>query len=137
MSACDPVLASVGGTGAALLDVATLLEHLEHLFGRRRNAGMLVSVLQGFERQGLAHLAASWVSTGPNLSLTPAQLRQGLGDGLVRQFAQAAGLTDQATAQALAILVPYVIDGLTPAGVVPLASDRRPPLAARTPAALA
>lgn len=107
------------------------------MFGRRGNSEVLISVLQGFERQGFAHLAASWVSTGRNLPLAPIQVRQGLGKGLVRQLAQAAGLTEPATERALAVLVPYVVDELTPAGVVPLASDLRPPLATRTPAAVA
>jgi uncharacterized protein YidB (DUF937 family) len=130
MSTFDPVLAAAGCSGAGALDAAVLLEHLQCLFARRRNAGLLVSVLQGFERQGLAHLAASWVSTGPNLPLSPKQVGPTLGADLIRHLSQSTGLTEQATVRALAVLVPHVIDGLTPSGVVPLVNDQRRPRAA-------
>jgi len=135
MSTLDPVLAQVGYPGPGVLEAAALLQHLEQRLGRPGGAALLGPILDGFERQGLAHLAASWVSTAPNLAITPAQMRQGLGDAVLGQLAHAAGLTPPAAATALTVLLPFVIDRLTPTGAMPATSNPRPPLVAPPPAA--
>lgn len=137
MSTLDPILAHVGAPGPGVLEASALLQHLEQQLGRRGGPKVLRLVLDGFERQGLAHLAASWVSTAPNLAVTPAQVGQGLGEAVLGQLAHTVWLTPPACAAALALLLPCVIDRLTPSGEMSRASDALQPLVARTPAAKA
>lgn len=126
MSSIDPILARVGAPGPGLLAAAVLLEQVQRLLGPDPRHRGLIPLLQCFERQGLAHLASSWVSTGRNLPISPAQMTRALGLDLVRQLARGAGLAADPTSAALCVLLPAVIDGLTPAGVVALGPDRRP-----------
>lgn len=126
MSRLDPVLSLVGYPGPGVLDGAALLDHLDGRLGGAHGARRLLVLLDGFERQGLAHLAASWVSTAPNLAISPDQMRLGLGDAVLGQIAHAVGLTPPAAARALAVLLPGVIDRLTPSGEMPRASGARP-----------
>ena len=126
MSSLDPILSRVGYPGPGVLDGAALLDHLEVRLSREGGASVLGPLLDGFERQGLARLAASWVSTAPNLAITPAQVRLGLGEAVLGQIAHAVGLTPASAAAALAVLLPHVIDRLTPSGEMPHAGGRLP-----------
>ncbi len=98
---------------------AALLQGVVKMLGGGQSADGLGAILQGFQKSGLGDAAASWVSTGKNLPVSPEQLLQGLGQGRVQQLAQGAGLSESAAASALASLLPSVIDKLTPDGAVP------------------
>lgn len=137
MATRDPLLAAAGAPGPSVLDAAHLLDHLLDRLEGRDGPPLLLALLDCFERRGLAHLAASWVSTAPNHAITAAEVRTALGEALLGQLAHASGLTTAAAASALAVVLPHVIDRLTPAGVLPRPSDLRPPLVTRTPAASA
>jgi uncharacterized protein YidB (DUF937 family) len=50
-------------------------------------------------------------------------LKQGLGAGTLEQLAQSSGLSEGATASALAGLLPTMIDKLTPGGTLPQAGQ--------------
>ena len=82
-------------------------------------SGGLQKMMSGFQRQGMGKQADSWVSTGPNEGVNGSEMRVGLGDGEVRQFAQAAGLPEDEAADVLAAVVPQVVNGLTPNGQLP------------------
>ena len=82
-------------------------------------SGGLQKMMSGFQQQGMGKQADSWVSTGPNEGVSGSDMRVGLGDGEVRQFAQAAGLSEDEAADVLAAVVPQVVNGLTPDGHVP------------------
>ena len=128
MSSLDPVLARVGFPGPGLLDGAALLEQIVLLLGSADRHRGLIPVLQGFERHGLGYLASSWVGTGRNLPISPRQMEQALDEGLVRQLAGAAGMSERAAIVALCALLPGVIDRITPSGEVAPGPDRRAPL---------
>jgi uncharacterized protein YidB (DUF937 family) len=101
----------------------TLARDLVQMLGSGASGNGLLGVIQAFERQGLGPLVSSWVGPGPNMPVSPAQVQQGLGAGVVQRLAQSAGLSEGATATALAALLPSVIDRLTPSGSVPHASQ--------------
>jgi uncharacterized protein YidB (DUF937 family) len=82
-------------------------------------SGGLQKMMSGFQQQGMGKQADSWVSTGPNEGVSGSDMRVGLGDGEVRQFAQAAGLPEDEAAEVLAAVVPQVVNGLTPNGQLP------------------
>ncbi len=81
--------------------------------------GGLGSLLQGFQQGGLGHLAQSWISTGPNQAASPQQIEQGLGGNLLNQLAQKVGVSPQVASAILAVVLPMIIDKLTPHGNVP------------------
>ncbi len=72
-----------------------------------------------FERSGLAHLIGSWIAIGPNLDITPEALLNAIGGDTVARIADEMGLSECATAERLARMLPYVLDKLTPGGYVP------------------
>lgn len=110
-------------TGGALGSVlggkqANLIGALGGLLSNQQ-AGGLNGLVQQFASKGLGDIVNSWVGTGPNKSITPEQIRQGLGSDTVNQLASKVGLSsDQITSQ-LANLLPGVIDKLTPNGQIP------------------
>ena len=93
---------------------SALLEHLN-----TSGAGELTNLLQGFNRAGLDEQAQSWVSTSANQPVSPDQVQQGLGDGLLNSLAARAGVSPTVAKVALAAALPLIVDHLTPQGNVP------------------
>ncbi len=83
------------------------------------NAGGLSGLVQAFKDKGLADVAASWVSTGKNLPISPEQIQSVLGNAQVREIAQKLGLSPEAASTQLSQMLPTVVDKLTPDGQIP------------------
>jgi uncharacterized protein YidB (DUF937 family) len=81
--------------------------------------GGVQGVVSQLESQGLGGVARSWISNGPNQPISPAQLSQVFGSGMISQLAAKAGVNPQDLAAKLSQLLPTAIDKLTPAGTVP------------------
>lgn len=118
MSLLDQVVGAVtsklGGQGNAqngLVEAALSLIN--------NNAGGLSGLVQAFKDKGLANVAASWVSTGKNLPITPEQIQSVLGNSQVREIAQKLGLSEEAASSQLSQMLPTVVDKLTPEGQIP------------------
>lgn len=110
------------GDEMGLLD-QVLAEGVLGLLGHGSERG-LTGLVQAFQAKGLGDIVASWVSTGPNLPISPGELREGLGDQSIRLLAQRAGLSPDAVSAKLAEILPAVIDKLTPDGRIPDAAVR-------------
>jgi uncharacterized protein YidB (DUF937 family) len=82
-------------------------------------SGGLQKILGGFQSNGMEQQAQSWVSQRPNEPVSGADMRVGLGEDQVRQFASDAGLDEDEAADVLAKVVPEVVNGLTPNGELP------------------
>lgn len=107
------------GTRAGGVSTGALVGALAPLvIGMLRNGG-LQKLIQTFQRKGLGAQAGSWVAPGANERVSGSEMRVGLGDDEVRQFAEQAGLPEDEAAEVLAAVVPQVVDGLTPDGRVP------------------
>ncbi|CAD5373226.1 conserved hypothetical protein [Rubrivivax sp. A210] len=81
--------------------------------------GGLAGLVAKFQQGGLGEVVASWVSTGQNLPISPAQLGSVLGNDAVAGLAQKAGLDQGALLGQLSQLLPQVVDKLTPDGQLP------------------
>jgi uncharacterized protein YidB (DUF937 family) len=83
------------------------------------SGGGLTDLIKGFQDQGMGDVISSWIGTGENRTVTPDQVRQGLGKERVQEVAQRSGLSMESVLPMLAAALPVVIDALTPKGQVP------------------
>ena len=81
--------------------------------------GGLAGLISQFSQAGLGNVAQSWVSHGPNQSVTPQQLQQVFGEQQVNQWAQQANMQPHDLLSQLAHFLPQVVDGVTPHGQIP------------------
>lgn len=95
-----------GGQGGDLMQVVMKLVQ-QH--------GGLEGLVAQFQKGGLGEIVQSWVSTGPNLPISPEQLGQALGPDTLSQL----GAGGQDILGPLSKLLPQVVDGLTPNGQLP------------------
>ncbi len=108
------VAGAPAAAGASSAVVSEVLAMLQSHGGAANGLGML---MQAFESGGIGHLFQSWVSSGQNLPVTPAQLQSVLGNsGILQQIAQRTGLQPADVAQHLSTLLPQLVDHLTPNG---------------------
>jgi len=84
----------------------------------------LAQLRRSFDEAGAVDAFDSWVSVGPNRPIDAATIVRALGPGL-DAMARATGREPAVFAQALARVLPTVIDELTPEGVLPAAPERR------------
>lgn len=107
------------GKPAGGANPADLLSGLTQLLGGQGGVGGLAGLVQLFNQAGLGHIIQSWISTGQNLPISPAQLQQVLGQGPLQHLAGRTGLAPEALTQQLTQLLPQVVDKLTPEGTLP------------------
>jgi uncharacterized protein YidB (DUF937 family) len=108
--------ATAGGTGAAPhADVASAV--LEML-GSQQGGG-LPGLAQAFQQKGLGDVMSSWVGTGQNLPISQDQVQHALGGDMLTQLSQKLGISPAVAASALTVVLPMVVDKLTPHGNVP------------------
>jgi uncharacterized protein YidB (DUF937 family) len=81
--------------------------------------GGLQGVVGEFEKNGLGATVKSWVGTGPNEPISPAQVHQVLGPDLLQQLSAKSGLSVQDLTQRLSQVLPQAVNHLTPDGAIP------------------
>ena len=96
---------------------------LQQVIGMLGTPGALGNITKGFHGAGLDNVLQSWVGTGENLPITGDQVKQVLGQGNVADLGARAGLNESDTSNALAGMLPQVIDKLTPDGKLPSQGD--------------
>ncbi len=122
MSILSTIAGSLEGTpaannpGAAAPGGAVLTQIINMI---QSHPGGLGGLLQSFQQSGLGHIFQSWLSTGPNLPVSPEQLRNTLGAGWISRIAQATGLPPEQIEQQLSTLLPQIVDHLSPNGQLP------------------
>ena len=82
-------------------------------------AGGLGGLMSQFEQAGLGHVAQSWVSNGPNQSISPEQLQSVFGANQVQGMASQAGMQPQDFLSQLSQHLPNAVHGMTPNGQLP------------------
>jgi len=88
-----------------------------------RNSGGLGGFLDRFRKAGLGNSVDSWISTGSNAPLSGEQVMSALGSDSIGRVAGEAGVESGTVASALGMMIPGVIDSLTPNGIVPTEGD--------------
>ena len=87
--------------------------------GGTSSAAMLQMAMTLVQQSGgLGTIVSSWVGTGANAPVSPAQLEQALGGTAVTQAAASAGVDPSQAMGGLAAMLPQLIDKLTPDGNV-------------------
>src|SRR5437899_11671294 len=82
MGMFDGLLGGIVGAGMVSVVNNVLEQH-----------GGVQGVVNQFERNGLGPTVRSWVSTGPNQSISPADVHRTLGPELLQQLSQKSGLS--------------------------------------------
>ena len=118
MGLMDQLGQAAGGMMSGQTAQNPLLQAIIGLLGQNSSAGGLAGLVQGFQKNGLGDIVNSWVSTGQNLPITPAQIKQGLGSDFLSQLAGKAGVSPDAASAQLSSLLPDVVDRLTPNGKI-------------------
>jgi uncharacterized protein YidB (DUF937 family) len=84
-----------------------------------KDNGGVAGLYEKFRNGGLAREFASWVSTGANELITPAQIEAVMGNEKVKAFATLLGVDITKATEFLARTLPALIDRLTPDGKIP------------------
>ena len=108
MGMFDGLLGGIVGAGMVSVVNGILEKH-----------GGLQGVVSQFERNGLGSTVQSWISTGPNQTISSQDLHNALGPDLLRQLSEKSGLSEQELAQRLAQVLPEAVDKMTPNGTLP------------------
>jgi uncharacterized protein YidB (DUF937 family) len=102
--------------GAVGAEVATAVNTLIEKHGG------VQGIVAQFQKQGLGATVQSWISPGPNQSITPDQVHQVFGADTITNLAAKLGVSPQELATKLSTVLPQAVDKLTPGGVVPKAN---------------
>ena len=81
--------------------------------------GGLQGLVQNFHDKGMGGVVSSWVGSGQNLPISADQIHQVLGSDQVKALAAKAGINPDTAGNAIAQMLPGIIDHLTPNGQVP------------------
>jgi len=81
--------------------------------------GGLQGLVQNFHDKGMGGVVSSWVGSGQNLPISADQIHQVLGSDQVKALAARAGINPDTAGNAIAQMLPGIIDHLTPNGQVP------------------
>ena len=109
MGLLDSLTGALGSAGGAQGDLMHAVMKL------MQDNGGLEGLVSKFQQGGLGEVVQSWISTGPNLPVSPEQLGQALGPDLLKQL----GSGGQELLGPLSELLPQVVDNLTPGGQLP------------------
>lgn len=97
---------------------------LKGLLGQLNSGGGQANVqglVDQFNKAGLGDQVQSWVSNGPNQSISPQQVQQALGTSAIDQAAAQAGIPPEQAANDLAKVLPEVVNAASPKGQLPAA----------------
>jgi Uncharacterized protein conserved in bacteria len=81
--------------------------------------GGVAGLIAAFQKGGLGEVVQSWIGTGQNLPVSAQQLDAVLDRGTVDAIARESGQDRPAVLEALAGLLPKLVDQATPDGSVP------------------
>jgi uncharacterized protein YidB (DUF937 family) len=90
-----------------------------NLLGSGGNGGGVQSILSSLQSGGLGDIVSSWLGSGTNAAVAPAELESALGADQISKFASEAGVSGSEASALLAGILPQVIDKLSPDGQLP------------------
>lgn len=105
-----------GDAGSQAGGMGGLLGALLPALGGMLAAGGLQRVLSGFQANGLSAQTDSWIGTGENQPVTGADVRRVVGDDALVEIAAKLGVSKDEAADAVAQVLPTVVDRISPEG---------------------
>ena len=84
----------------------------------RTNLGNLQGIVNQLQQSGLGPQVQSWLGNGPNMAITPDQLRGALGNEQVKQLAAHFGVPIDQVLNLLAERLPTAVDQASPNGTL-------------------
>lgn len=78
--------------------------------------GGIKALVDRLSASGLAEQVKSWISTGANLAISPAQIKQALGPDELERLALKTKLSVEEVTSHLTAALPQIVDKLTPDG---------------------
>jgi uncharacterized protein YidB (DUF937 family) len=115
-----PGPAGQGGIGGLL---GQLKSSLGGASGGGIVSGGLGELVDRFKQSGQSETADSWVKTGPNKPVTPAQLEQAIGPEVLDTLSKQTGLSRQELVARLCRELPDAVDKYTPQGQLPTEAE--------------
>jgi uncharacterized protein YidB (DUF937 family) len=109
-----------GAAGATGQDPMAAVSGVQQLID---DHGGVDGLLQKLRAGGLGDVVDSWVSTGESRPVDPQQLGAALGPDTVSNLSAKTGISIQSLLPLLAMVLPMVINHLTPTGQAPKAGD--------------
>lgn len=85
--------------------------------------GGLGELLDRFKQNGQGDKADSWVNTGPNKAVTPADLEKAIGPEVLETLAQHTNLSKEELLDRLSRELPGAVDKYTPQGRIPTEAE--------------
>lgn len=79
----------------------------------------LNGLVNQFTANGLEDVISSWIGTGKNVSISPDQIHNALGDDTIKSLSSKLGIDTNSVTSQLSNLLPDVVDKLTPDGKIP------------------
>jgi nucleoid-associated protein YgaU len=127
MGLLDELAGSLGGSGSSVSNdqASVLVQGLFEALGSDDDDAGIDGLSRRFQSAGLGDVISSWIGTGANRSISPDDLSRVLQGSRFEAVPKRAGLGTVAGAAALAVLLPKLIDKLTPKGQVPDAGKVR------------
>lgn len=107
--------AGVGGGGIPG-SMGGLLGSLLPVLGGMLAGGGLQKVISGFQANGLSAQTDSWVGTGANEPISGADVRKVVGSEELARIAAQLGVSEDEAADAVAKVLPTVVDTVSPEG---------------------
>ena len=108
-----------GGQGGSGLGGNPMLRMLLPLVAGMLMNGGLQRILAQLQQSGKGAKGQSWVSTGPNEPADADDIRAALSEQELAQIAQQLGVSEDEAAEAVAQVLPDVVDQATPEGELP------------------
>lgn len=81
--------------------------------------GGIQGIANQMQTNGLGPTVKSWINSGPNQPITPAEVHSAFGKQTLEQLAAQHGMTAQELAERLSSVLPKAMDAVTPGGTVP------------------
>ena len=114
--------AGTGATGATGGLLGGVMKNVTDMLGGSGGGGVkggIADIVDSFRGAGQGHAADSWVATGPNESVTPAQTETALGGDLIDMLVKQTGLSREDILARLSQVLPEAVDKMTPDGKLP------------------
>jgi uncharacterized protein YidB (DUF937 family) len=108
MSLLDALTSIAGGASPEHHGMADALSQV-----MQEHPGGMGGLLSTLTQNGLGDQVQSWTGPGENKAVSPEQVQQGLGGGMLENIASRAGISPQMASGVLAVVLPLVISHLS------------------------